>query len=117
MNKKSWIGCGVIAVIVCFIGVLTDWRIASGFLLGAVVSVWLYWRTVFFCSAVLEQKSSRKRMIFVRFFGTYALMAIPLLLAAVLPEIFNIFAAAAGLLLVKGVLIFGSLIERRKNDG
>ena len=44
-------------------------------------------------------------------------MALPLLIAALVPEVFNIFAAAGGLFLMKVVLILDSVLERREKDG
>lgn len=44
-------------------------------------------------------------------------MALPLLIAALAPEVFNIFAAAGGLFLMKFVLILDSVLERREKDG
>ena len=51
------------------------------------------------------------------FLFSYLLMALPLLIAALVPEVFNIFAAAGGLFLMKVVLILDSVLERREKDG
>lgn len=116
MRKRSWRISLCIMLIVAAAALVVDWRISSGFLLGCFVSVLLYLRTVAFCNAVLENGRTTKTFIFSRFMSSYALMAIPLLLAAVLPQYFNLFAAAAGLLLIKVTLIFDSLLERRGSD-
>ena len=116
MRKSSWrISLGIVLV-VTMAAILFDWRISAGFLLGSFVSVLLYWRTVAFCDAVIAQSRATKTFVFSRFMSSYALMAIPMLLAAVLPQYFNLFATAAGLLLIKGTLYFESLLERRGSD-
>ena len=107
----------ILSGLVVLIGVLTDWRIASGFILGGAISVLLYWRTTMFCDQVLDQQASGKLGLIGHFLFSYLLMAMPLLISALVPEVFNIFAAAGGLFLMKIVLILYSILERREKDG
>lgn len=108
--------CLIVTIFVCLLTVWIDVRIALGFLLGAVGSVLLYARSVAFCNMVLSQKSTRYLRTFGRFMQSYAIMAIVLILSAVKPELFNVFASAAGLLVVKFCLILETLTERRGKD-
>ena len=116
MNRKSWRLFAALTAGLCTAALFYDWRISLGFILGAFVSVLLYFRTVMFCDTVLGQKKAGKGFVFSRFMSSYALMAIPLILSVVLPEYFNVFAAAAGLLLIKVTLMLDSLLERREKD-
>ena len=109
--------CLIVTILFCLLTVWIDIRIALGFLLGAVGSVVLYLRSVVFCDIILSEKSTRHLKTFGRFMQSYAIMAIILILSVVKSELFNVFASAAGLLVVKVCLILETLTERRgKNE-
>ncbi len=55
MRKQAISLALVLSGLAVLIGVLTDWRIAAGYGLGAAVSILLYWRTTMFCDQVLGQ--------------------------------------------------------------
>lgn len=116
MRQQGWKISTILLAVSAGIAVLFDWRISTGLLLGGVVSVLLYLRTAAFCDIVLKQNKAGRGFVFSRFMSSYALMAIPLILAAVKPEYLNFFATAAGLLLIKVTLILDSLLERREKD-
>lgn len=117
MRKQAISIALVLSGLVVLAGVLTDWRIASGYVMGAAISALLYWRTTMFCDQVLDQQAAGKIGLIGHFLFNYLLMALPLLIAALVPEVFNIFAAAGGLFLMKVVLILDSVLERREKDG
>lgn len=117
MKQNNWKLCILITTGISVAAFIYDYRIALGFLLGEAVSILLYIRTVIFCNALLDSKKVRKALVFSRFMSSYALMAIPLILAIVWPDVFNLFAVAAGLLMIKFILVLSSLIERRKSNG
>ena len=117
MSRGLMKRCLIVTILFCLITVWIDIRIALGFLLGAVGSVVLYLRSVVFCDIILSEKSTRHLKTFGRFMQSYAIMAIVLIISAVKPELFNVFASAAGLLMVKFCLILETLTERRgKNE-
>ena len=92
-----------IAVITC-LGLLTgllDIRYALGFGLGALASILLYFRNDSFWSDVLDTGTSTKYTGIFHFLINYLIMAGVLLAGAFLPQFFNIFACAAGLMLIK----------------
>ena len=117
MDRPTFSLAALICAGVAGIGLLTDWRISTGFLLGAFVSVLLYWRTVQFCETMLQRQHSSVAGTVGHFLFSYVLMALPLLISALAPQWFQIFAAAAGLLLIKLVLLLKTLTERRKAHG
>ncbi|MBQ7888793.1 MAG: hypothetical protein IJ356_03450 [Erysipelotrichaceae bacterium] len=117
MSRGLMKRCLIVTILFCLLTVWIDIRIALGFLLGAVGSVVLYLRSVVFCDIILSEKSTRHLKTFGRFMQSYAIMAIVLIISAVKPELFNVFASAAGLLMVKFCLILETLTERRgKNE-
>ena len=117
MRKQAISIALVVSGLIVLTGVFTDWRIASGYVFGAMISALLYWRTTMFCDQVLDQQAAGKIGLIGPFLFRYLLMALPLLIAALAPEVFNIFAAAGGLFLMKFVLILDSVLERREKDG
>ena len=54
MRKQAISNALVLSGLVVLAGVLTDWRIASGYVMGAAISALLYWRTTMFCDQVLD---------------------------------------------------------------
>ena len=117
MRKQAISIALVVSGLIVLTGVFTDCRIASGYVFGAMISALLYWRTTMFCDQVLDQQAAGKIGLIGHFLFSYLLMALPLLIAALAPEVFNIFAAAGGLFLMKFVLILDSVLERREKDG
>ena len=105
MNSELKKHCLFLTLLFCLITALIDFRIALGFLFGAMGSVLLYLRNVAFCNAVLDEKNTKHLRTFGRFMQSYAIMAIVLIVSAAKPEILNVFAAAFGLMLVKICLI------------
>ena len=96
---------------------LINWRYATGFVMGSVMSVLLYMKTTWQCNRIVAGAKGVRFGFFLSFLLSYVLMAFPLLTAVLLPQYFNVFAAAAGLFLVKLILIVQSFLERRKKDG
>ena len=91
---------------------LADIRYASGFALGAVASVLLYIRNEQFWSGVLDTGTATKYTGIFHFLINYGIMAGVLVLSALKPELFNIFACAVGLLLLKiSVIIKETIIK------
>ena len=58
MRKQAISIALILSGLVVLAGVLTDWRIASGYVMGAAISALLYWRTTMFCDQVLDQPVS-----------------------------------------------------------
>ena len=101
--------------ILLVIGVCTaiiNYRIALGFLLGAITSVFLLKRIERFVDAVIDTKHASNKQAFISFMLNYAVMAAVLVIAALLPNIFNIFATAIGLMAIKISVIIESLIYK-----
>lgn len=117
MKQNSWKLYFILVTGISVAALIYDYRIALGFLLGTAVSALLYFRTVMFCNTVLDTKKAKKTFVLSRFMSSYALMAIPLIMAIAWPNLLNLYAAAAGLLMIKFTLVLSALIERRKTNG
>ena len=112
MNSGSW---KIYRILLC-IGLCTGlirWTYATGFALGALAGAAVYRLDEHWVSQVLETTSTAGS--FAHSLLIFGLMALALLAGALLPGWFNIFAAAAGLLVIKLSLILDSLLERRRS--
>jgi hypothetical protein len=112
MNVRSW---RIYRILLC-VGLCTGlvrWTFASGLALGALTGAAVYKLDEHWVSRVLETTSPAGS--FGHSLLVFGLMALALLAGALWPALFNIFAAAAGLLLIKLSLILDSLLERRKS--
>ncbi len=110
-KKLTCILCAVIAVLF----LLIDLSLVYGFLLGSVVSMIIYQRTERFCTTLLSNQLANKGLMYLNFMINFGLMALTLLISALKPEIFNIFAATLGLLITKTTIIIHAVfLERRK---
>ena len=116
MGNEMKLATGITLVITVVLMVF-NWRYATGFILGALMSFLLYLKTRWQCNRIMAGSKGVKSGFFLSFLLSYVLMALPLLTAVLLPQYFNIFASAAGLFLVKFVLIVQSFVERREKDG
>ena len=108
---------GMITLGITVILTVINWTYGTGFILGALMSVLLYLKTIWQCNRIMAGSKGVKVGFFLSFLLSYVLMALPLLTAVLLPQYFNVFAAAAGLFLVKLILIVQSFLERREKDG
>lgn len=95
---------------------LIDLSLVYGFLLGSVISMIIYYRTERFCTAILSSQTANKGFMYLNFMINFGMMALTLLICAFKPVLFNIFAAALGLLMTKiTIIIHAIFLERRKN--
>jgi hypothetical protein len=111
MTKRTWIT----ALVLTLLGTCTVFihrPIGFGFLLGSVTAVLLYKRNEWFWTGVLDQRSATQWTGFLHFIINYLLMGGVLVLSALKPEYFNIFACAVGLFLIKITVTIDVLIHR-----
>ena len=75
--------------------------LGAGYLLGCLISILLYKRNESFWTSVLDSGHAVKGTGFLHFLVNYGLMAGGLILSALVPDYLNIFACAAGMMLIK----------------
>lgn len=115
MKKRSWKICGVLIVL----GLLTGFihlKYAVGFLAGSLIGILLYLRNDSYWNNVVDGGYSEKGTGIFHFLINYALMASVMIIAVKLPEYINIFASAAGLLIIKMTITVEALLPRRESD-
>ena len=100
MTERSW----KILRILFFAGICTGVirpQYGAGFALGGAAALLIYWKISRACDAWIMDRYAGGLRVFSGFMGNYAIMAGVLILAALKPQYFNIFTAAAGLGLIK----------------
>ena len=101
MNERLWKTAVVLTGAGVLILLIFGLRFSLGWLLGCVVSVLLYKRNDSFWSSVLDTGEAGRGTGFLHFLVNYGMMAGALLVSAFFPEYLNIFACAAGMMLIK----------------
>lgn len=101
MKKRSWKLLAVLTAIGTCGSALFSFSIAAGFLLGSLLSVLLYKRNESYWGEILDIGTTAGSRYGFHFLVNMIIMAAPMLLAVRFPRYLNIFAAAAGLLMIK----------------
>lgn len=112
MNEKSWKIYFIILIAITIVSFLFDYKIALGWLLGGLVSGLVYKRTETFWNGIVDRGFSTKHTGIGNFMLNYGIMALVLIISAVLPNYFNVLSCAAGLFLVRIVIIVDSLQKK-----
>lgn len=76
----------------------------------------LYYRTDTYWSDILDSGTTKGSRYMFHFAINYLLMALPMVLAALFPQIMNIFAAALGLLMIKITVTVEVLLPKGKEE-
>lgn len=109
MKKEIYLYSGIISILASVVCAFFNWRISTGIIIGALSS-FLY----FFIlneNFKVEDGKMTKGGIF-GFFIRIIVLALPLLIACLLPEYFNIFGAFGGVMLFRIVMIVIFLKEK-----
>ncbi len=114
MDDRTWKITGVIAALGLLSGFI-NWRFATGYALGAAIAVLLYKRNEGYWNGVVDMGNAKKGTGFTHFLVNYALMAGAMILCAKLPQYFNIFACAIGLMLIKISVTAGVLFQGKEH--
>lgn len=100
----------------CLVTLFIDWRIAVGYLTGSLLAVLLYHRNDVYWSEILEAGTPKGSRYGFHFLINMAIMAVPMILAALYPQVMNIFAVAVGLMMVKISVVAETLVYRGKGE-
>ena len=109
MTKRSW----KIYWLLFAAGSLTWFikpSIAYGFIFGGLICALLYRLDEMYVDAALKSRKMKLRYLLHSLLN-FALMAAPLLAAGMYPDMFNIFAAFAGLMLLKITIVIEAVTE------
>ena len=110
MNKQICIISGIVSIIASGICLLFNWTISTGIIIGLLSSL-IYFFLLNKTYKINEDGSISKGGI-IAFFLRIIILALPLLIACLLPNIFNIFGAFGGVMLFRFVMIIFFLKEK-----
>lgn len=110
MNKKIYLYSGVLGIVASLIAYFFNWRVSTGIIIG-VLSSYLYFYILNMNFKIKEDGTISKGNV-LGFIIRILVIALPLLIACVFPNIFNIFGAFAGVMLFRIVMIVLFLIEK-----
>ena len=99
MNKQIYIVSSIVGVIASLVCLFFDWRITTGILIGLVSSL-VYFYLLVKSYRVNEDGTLSKGSGLTLIFRILVL-AIPLLIACLLPEYFNVFGAFGGVMVFR----------------
>lgn len=111
MKKTGWL-IFAIEIGISLVLAVIDYRLTTGFILGTLVSIVLYFRNNSFWNSVLDTKFAGKRTGTSHFTVNYFIMALVLVICAVNRNHFNVIACAAGVLSIKWAIILQSLVSK-----
>lgn len=101
MKDRSWKLFAGLTVLITIVTLLIDFRIAAGFLTGSLLSLLLYKRNESYWGEILDIGTTAGSRYGFHFLINMCIMALPMVAAALFPRYLNIFAVAAGLLMIK----------------
>ena len=111
MTRRSWKICAVLVVLGALSGFL-KLSYGLGFLFGAAVGIFLYWRNSMYWNDVVDGGVAGKGTGVSHFMINYLLMAVSLFAGTRYPHYLNIYATALGLMIIKMTAVAESLIGK-----
>lgn len=116
MCTNSWKLFRILTILISLVTVIFNWRWTTGFLAGTAMCILLYYRTDTYWSDILDSGTTKGSRYMFHFAINFLLMALPMVLAALFPQIMNIFAAALGLLMIKITVTVEVLLPKGKEE-
>ena len=113
MKKESWKLFVILLVIITAVLLLWDITIAAGYLAGGLLSALLYFRNASYWGEILDMGTVSGSRYGFHFLINMAIMAAPMIFAALFPELLNIFAVAVGLMMIKITVTFEVLFVKK----
>lgn len=104
MNKQIYLYSGIISIVASIVCAFFNYRISLGIIIGALSS-FLYFYILNMNFKISEDGNISKGGI-LGYLVRLIVLALPLLIACLLPNIFNIFGAFAGIMLFRIVMMF-----------
>ena len=116
MCTNSWKLFRILTILISLVTAVFNWRWTTGFLAVTAMCILLYYRTDTYWSDILDSGTTKGSRYMFHFAINFLLMALPMVLAALFPQIMNIFAAALGLLMIKITVTVEVLLPKGKEE-
>lgn len=111
MFKIGWI-IYCIEIGISVILAVVDYRWTTGFILGALISAFLYFRNHSFWNSVLDTRIAGKRTGTSHFAINYMIMAVTLIICAVNRNYLNVVACAIGIMSIKWAVVLQTIVSK-----
>ncbi|MDO4940583.1 MAG: ATP synthase subunit I [Erysipelotrichaceae bacterium] len=103
MDKELYIVSGIIGLVASIICFFFNWRISTGILLGLMFSfLYFYLLTLSF---KIDENGNMSKGGIIGWFLRILVLALPLLIACLLPNVFNLYATFGGIMAFRLVLM------------
>ena len=115
MTDRSWKIYYTLAIVAALVLFIINGSWAAGWILGCTLSRILYWRIERFWGGVIDSGYSTPHIGYSTFGMNLLIMAGGLLVCIILPNVFNIFAYTAGILIIKFTSLIDALSARKES--
>lgn len=109
MKKEIYLYSGIVSLVACVISAFFNWRISTGILIGALSS-FIYFYILNLNFRIVDGNISKGGVL--GFIVRILILALPLLIACLLPNYFNIFGAFGGVMIFRIIMIIMFLKEK-----
>ncbi len=113
MKKETWKLFVILLIVTTLVFLFWDITISLGYLVGGLLAALLYYRNASYWGDILDMGTVSGSRYGFHFLINMAIMAAPMVFAALFPEILNIFAVAVGLMMIKITVTFEVLFMRK----
>lgn len=116
MQKETWKLFALLSVCIEIVLLVIKWTFGLGYLVGVVMCFILYKRNEVYWTDILDAREKVGYAYLGHYFINLLCMAVPMVLAALYPNVLNIFTVALGLLMIKITVTIEVLLPK-KGDG
>ena len=104
MGKEVYIVSSIVGIVTSLICLFFDWKISTGIIIGLISSLIYFF--ILSKTFKLNDDGSINKGNALLFIVRIFVIALPLLIACLLPDVFNIFGAFGGVMLFRFVMMF-----------
>lgn len=110
MKKNLFVICAIVSLLVSIVCYFIKWQIATGIILGTLFSLLYFF--VLNLSFKMNADGTINRGSALLGILRLFIIAMPLFIAFMLPEVFNIFGAFAGVMIFRIIMMIAFFIEK-----
>lgn len=110
MKKDLFIICGIVSLLVSIVCYFINWKIATGIILGTAFSLLYFY--VLNLSFKMNEDGTLNRGSALLGVVRILIIAMPLFIAFMLPNVFNFFGAFAGVMIFRIIMMIVFFIKK-----
>lgn len=113
MQKQTWKLFTIISGILAIVLLVIQIPLGLGYIIGVGMCVLLYKRNEWYWTDILDSREKIGYAYLGHYFINFLCMAVPMVVAALYPNILNIFTVALGLLMLKITVTIDVLLQKK----